>query len=227
MEVNNTVLKKIIRECCRSLSYNDEERQFSFSLQPYLDVKWEKLNSQLELTRKEFYRYDFNALLNDIIDLIGKCKSINISRIDDSSLLNGEILEVNFTGQQEPVRLIKMKNGQYLDYSTGNGISLGGSFRFEQGRYVKTSNGIILGEIASICILSPTNVQLALSSIFLGYYYKNHVADSLWPLFELAVDYGNQKTKERLQDLLDMSNELGVSIFTSLHILNAAIKQWR
>lgn len=69
MEVSNTVLKQIIKECCRSLSYNDEERQFSFPLHPYIDLKWEILKEIIHKTTPNFYLNDFNYLMSKLGDL--------------------------------------------------------------------------------------------------------------------------------------------------------------
>lgn len=94
MEVSNAVLKQIIKECCRSLSYNDEERQFSFPLYPYLDLIWEKLKGVINKDTPDYYLNDFNHLLSKLGDLPNQFNREEYKKIMDSQLLNGEVIEM-------------------------------------------------------------------------------------------------------------------------------------
>lgn len=226
MEVSNTVLKQIIKECCRSLSYNDEERQFSFPLYPYIDLIWENLKEVIHKTIPDFYLNDFNHLLSKLGDLPNQFNIQEYQKITDSQLLNGEVIEIILTEKSEVVRLIKMKGGQYLNYHNGIGISVGKDFVFQIGQNLKTSEGKELGRIQKLQILMPSQEHIVISKVFIGNYYKKTIGATLWPLYD-SVTIQNSNSIKKCSEFLATSKDLGINSFTLLTILNAATNQWR
>lgn len=227
MVVNNTVLKRVIKECCRSLSFDVEERQFSFPLYPCLALKWNELKGYIHGYYPDFYLSDFNHLLSNLDDLIHQYNSNIVECISDSSLLNGEVLEIKIDDDTVPVRLVKMKDGQYLHYETGRGISLGRNFVFKVGHKILTSEGRSLGKIRLITLLLPSNEHIVISRIYIGNYYRNRISCSLWPLYEKIMEDGIKRLELQPELYLSMSKDLGIQSFTLLNILNAAVHQWR
>lgn len=227
MEVSNKVLKKIIKECCRSLSYNDEERQFSFPLHSYLDSIWESLKDEICKDCSDFYLNDFNYLLTKLEDLPNQFIRHQCNILEDSSLLNGEIIELTFFDNREDFRLIRMKSGQYLNCVSGVGLSFGKDLVFKVGAAVKTSEGKLLGIIKAISLLAPSNEHIALSNVFIGNYYKKPIGESLWALYNQVVDEGVPSSNTQFDKYLILSKDLGIQSLSLLSILNAAISQWR
>lgn len=226
MEVSNTVLKQIIKECCRSLSYNDEERQFSFPLYPYLDLIWENLKEIIHKDIPDFYLNDFNHLLSKLGDLPNQFNRQEYQKITDSQLLNGEVIEIILTENNEVVRLIKMKAGQYLNYHTGIGISVGKGYIFQIGHNLKSSEGKQFGHIKKLQILMPSQEHIVISKVYIGNYYKKTIGVSLWPLYDSVVNH-NSTSLNNCNEYLTISKDLGINSFTLLTILNAATNLWR
>lgn len=226
MEVSNTVLKQIIKECCRSLSYNDEERQFSFPLYPYIDLIWENLKEVIHKDIPDFYLNDFNNLLSKLGDLPNQINRQECKRITDSQLLNGEVVEIILTEMSDVVRLIKMKTGQYLNYHNGIGITVGRDYVFEIGQNLKTSEGKKFGRIRKLQILIPSQEHIVISKVFIGNYYKKKIGTSLWPLYDCAVNH-NSASLNKFSEYLTISKNLGINSFSLLTILNAASNQWK
>lgn len=226
MEVSNTVLKQIIKECCRSLSYNDEERQFSFPLYPHIDLIWEKLQEIIHQNMPNFYLNDFNHLLSKLGDLPNQFNRQEYKNITDSQLLNGEVIETILTEKSEVVRLVKMKAGQYLNNHNGIGISVGKDYVFQIGQNLKTSEGKDLGLIQKLQILIPSQEHIVISKVFIGNYYKKTIAASLWPLYD-SITNQNPTSLKKCSGFLAISNDLGINSFTLLTILNAATNLWR
>lgn len=227
MVVNNTVLKRIIKECCRSLSFNVEERQFSFPLYPCLELKWNELKGYIHGYYPDFYLSDFNHLLSNLDDLIHQYNSNIVECISDSSLLNGEVLEIKIDDDLSLVRLVKMKDGQYLHCETGGGISLGRNFVFRVGGGMLTSEGRNFGKIRSVTLLSPSDEHIVISKIYIGNYYRSGISCSLWPIYEKIMEDGIKRLALQPELYLSMSKDLGIQSFTLLNILNAAVHQWR
>lgn len=226
MEVSNTVLKQIIKECCRSLSYNDEERQFSFPLYPYVDSIWENLQKIIHQNIPDYYLNDFNHLLSKLGDLPNQFNRQECKNITDSQLLNGEVIEIILTEKSEVVRLIKMKVGQYLNYHNGIGISVGKDYVFRIGHNLKTSEGKDLGRIQKLHILMPSQEHIVISKVFIGNYYKRTIGESLWPLYDSFTTQKSTSIK-KCSEFLATSKDLGINSFTLLNILNAATNLWR
>ena len=132
MEVNNAVLKLIIKECCRSsLLYNDEERQFMFPLKPGLNSIWPEIKSVIHTEHPDFHLSDFNQLLARLCDLRNQYTKIEVRKCtSDTFILTGEILELSLVDEFIPLRLIKMKEGQYLNASMGKGYTFGKNIEF-------------------------------------------------------------------------------------------------
>lgn len=226
MEVSNTVLKQIINECCRSLSYNDEERQFSFPLYPYIDFIWENLKEVIHKDIPDFYLNDFNHLLSKLGNLPNQFNRQEYQKITDSQLLNGEVIEIILTENSEVVRLIKMKVGQYLNFHNGIGISVGKDYIFQIGQNLKTSEGKQFGRIQKLQILMPSQEHIVISKVFIGNYYKKAIGVSLWPLYDSVVNH-NSAFLSNCNEYLTISKDLGINSFTLLTILNAATNLWR
>lgn len=227
MAVSNTVLKKIIKECCRSLSYNDEERQFSFPLYPHIDLKWENLKEVIHKDFPDYYLNDFNHLLAQLLDLPNQFNRQEHKRIVDAQLLNGEVIEIILAEYGEIIRLIRMKAGQYLNCHNGNGISLGKDYIFQIGHNLNTSEGKQLGTINRLQLLIPSIEHIAISKVFIGNYYKRSIGESLWPLYDSIVNNNSSSLNISCSKYLTISKDLGINSFSLLTILNAATKLWR
>lgn len=220
MEVNNAVLKLIIKECCRSLSYNDEERQFSFSLRPSLHRVWENKKKAIWSIQPDFMLNDFNAVLSNLEFPTDTRNRIYISTLKDNDIVNGEVLSLEIYGEDMPLKLIKMKRGQYLNGLSGVGLSFGDIFEFSIDKDIVSSEGFNLGVCKTISILLPTAYNIVLSRVFLGKYFLNKIGSSLWPIFDEAKEYINSHDSKRLDNIVTISTNLGVGSFALLNILN-------
>lgn len=219
MEVNNAVLKLIIKECCRSLSYDDEERQFSFSLRPSLHRVWERKKNDIWSIQRDFVLDDFNMVLSDIESSTEIYSALHLTSLKDKDLVNGEVLSIGTFGVDIPTIIVRMKPGQYLNISTGKGISFGDRFDFGIGREVVTSEGYNIGVCKVLAILRPTVLSIALSRVFLGRYYLNNIGSSLWPIYDEAIEYLRCYDPIRLGKILNICEDLGVGSFALLNIL--------
>ena len=227
MVVNNTVIKRLIKECCRSLSYNDEERQFTFPLNPCISRIWDNVKSEIKSIDKDFHLNDFNQFLTRLCDLQNLFSRIGISYIADTLILPGEVLELYLDDNANPIRLVKMKRGQYLNVNTGQGYSFGEKHEFIDNCRLETSEGYFLGLVKSIALLSPSYEHIVLSKVYIGDYYRNTISDSIWPIFEKAVNHTNPRCDAQFAEYLLMSKKMGVNSFSLLNILNAGIHIWR
>ncbi len=227
MVANNTVIKKLIKECCRSLSYNDEERQFTFPLNPCISSIWNKCKNDIKSIDPNFHLNDFNQLLVRLCDLHNQYSKIGIKHISDSTILSGEVLELSMVGSLPPLRLIKMKRGQYLNVNTGQGYSFGDMHEFIDNNVLEASEGFILGIVKSISLLSPSCEHIVLSKLFIGDYYRNTISDSIWSIYEMVVNNANPRCNTRFSEYLLMARKMGINSFSLLNILNAGIHVWR
>lgn len=227
MVVSNILLKKIVRECCRSLSYNDEERQFTFSLKPYLESVWDNIKDEIKVAAPDFYLNDFNKLLSRLSDPLNQYIRVEVGNMADAEILNGEVLEVSLVSKQNPIRLVKMKNGQYLNTNSGKGYTLGRNFEFVNGARLRTSEGDELGVINFIALLSPSREHYVLSSLFIRNYYRNKISESIWPIFNKVVEDGVPQYNTDLTVFLEMARKMGIHSFSLLNILNAGACTWR
>lgn len=221
MEVNNAVLKLIIKECCRSLSYNDEERQFSFSLRPSLHRVWESKKKAIWSIQPNFMLNDFNAVLSNLEFPTDTQNKISISSLRDKDIVNGEVLNIEIYEKDMPLKLIKMKRGQYLNISSGMGLSFGDRSEFSVDQNIVTSEGFNQGICKTISILLPSSYNIVLSRVFLGKYFLNNIGSSLWPIFDVAKEYINTLDSKRLDDIVNISTELGIGSFALLNILRS------
>lgn len=221
MEVNNAVLKLIIKECCRSLSYNDEERQFSFSLRPSLHRVWESKKKEISSIQPDFMLYDFNSVLSNLEFPTNTQNKISISVLKDNDIVNGEVLSIEIYGEDVPLKLIKMKRGQYLNVLSGMGLSFGDRFEFSVDRNLVTSEGFNQGACKTISILLPSAYNIVLSRVFLGKYFLNNIGSSLWPIYDVAKEYLNTLDSKRLDEIVTISAKLGIGSFALLNILNS------
>lgn len=221
MEVNNAVLKLIIKECCRSLSYNDEERQFSFSLRPSLHRVWESKKEAMWSIQPDFMLNDFNSVLSNLEFPTDTQNKISFSSLRDNDIVNGEVLNIEIYGKDMPLKLIKMKRGQYLSVLSGMGLSFGDRSEFSVDKNIVTSEGFNQGVCKTISILLPSSYNIVLSRVFLGKYYLNNIGSSLWPIFDEAKEYINTLDSTRLDDIVNISTELGIGSFALLNILKS------
>lgn len=221
MEVNSTILKLIIKECCRSLSYEDEERRFFFLLRPSLFSVWEDKKETIWKYHPDFTLNDFNLVLSNIKYPTDTQNMITFTSLRDEEIVNGEVLNIKTLESEYPsLLIIKMKRGQYLNVLTGAGLSLGDKSKFCVGKNVVTSEGTNLGKCGAITILLPTLYNIVLSSVFLNGYYRNNIGSSLWPIHDEAIGYILSRDANRLGNILRISTELGIGTFALFHILN-------
>lgn len=224
MAVNKQVLKYVIRECCRSLSYDYVERQFSFPLSSSLVIRdWDRISSNVRSIDNSFYSNDLDQLLLRLGNLLNECtQEVVHESIADSEIMVGEVLKVTTGAAQSDHLLVKMEEGQYLDSISGRGFSLGNEFEFRIGGEIISSEGERLGTCQSINIEIPTALHVCLSGLFINEYYRNDVAESLWPIYNKAKSVHSKGRNCECNDLICMSKEYGVNSFTLLHILKAA-----
>ncbi|MBQ8361200.1 MAG: hypothetical protein IJX44_04540 [Bacteroidaceae bacterium] len=216
----------MIKECCRSLSYNDEERQFTFPLNPCLSHIWNKVKKDIKSIDPDFHLNDFNQLLTRLCDLHNQYSRIETKCIADIFILPGEVLELSLVDDPNPLRMVKMKKGQYLNVNTGRGYSFGDKYKFRDNYILETSEGYILGSVKSTALLSPSCEHIALSKVYIGDYYRNKISDSLWPIFEMVVNNTNPRCNARIPEYLLMARKMGINSFSLLNILNASTHVW-
>ena len=120
---------------------------------------------------------------------------------------------------------MKMSHGEYLDLTTGTGVSLGDHIRFCCGETLITSEGELLGIINSCRLLCPTIEHVSISKVFFKDYYKHQRSESLWELFEKAklICQCHTHIGKEVQ-LIELAVDNGADAFILLNIVNAAIK---
>ncbi|MFS2707554.1 hypothetical protein AAH082_18695 [Phocaeicola vulgatus] len=227
MAVSNILLKTIIRKCCRTLSYVEEEHFFTFPFYPYISDIWDNIRGEIHSEFPEFYLKDFNNILHNLSDIDNLCERNEVSQIADSLILNGEVLEIFLGGKIHPLRLVKMKDGQYLNVNTGNGYVFGTKSEFSKESLLVTSDGKNLGKIKSISLLYLSCEHIVLSKLFIGNYFNNKVSDSLWPIFEKVVKDGHPNSDTDLSIYLTLAKQMGINSYTLINILNAGSHLWR
>lgn len=225
MEVNSTALKLIIKECCRSLSYGDEERQFSFTLRPSLADVWVNLRDRIHKYDPNLNLTDFNNLLDFLENPKNDWSPISFDELNDTDILNGEVIEAITDGEKRV--FIRMKQGQYLDLSAGSGFAVGSNFSFCKGKRISTAEGYDLGICHAISVRCPGMISIAMARYFIGKYYTAPVAESLWPLYNLAAELLSHPYDSNPADLLQMSRKLRLGLFPMLHIISAACCKYR
>lgn len=225
MAVDKGILKIIIKECCRSLSFDDERQQFTFPFRPALSNLWMVIRNLAHDIDPCFNANDFNIELHRLADLPELSIKLSVNEVCDMDLMQGEMLLICWDQGYVPFStLIKMKKGQYLDCNTGRGFSLGDYASFKTGKVIITSEGEKLGECMSLSLLMPTVEHVVMGRVMLGPYYRKHISDSLWPLYNLAktVDYNNAKNV--CKKLLSMASQMGIGIKPFLNIINAPVR---
>lgn len=220
MAANSKVLKIIVEACCRSLSYYDREQQYVFTFNSSLETIWEGIRPIIKSYDAQFYLSDFNRVLFNIENAITLFHRISLEHISDAEIMNGEILEIDSNTNNNMV-LTKMKAGQYLNVDTGQGISLGSSFQFETSQHITTSEGMQLGECKRIYLRIPRKEHIVLSNHYLGNYFQHKIADSLWPIVDIAGNICYTKDNECGQ-LLAMAQNSGINTYSLLNILKGA-----
>lgn len=222
MEVSSTILKRIVKECCRSLHYNDVERQFSFPLKSSLEGIWNILKYNIQQENHDFFLSDFNHVLSLIVSSNPYRQSVSFTELSDSEIMVGEILNIKIRGEETPCVLVKMKHGQYLRPKSGDAISLGSKFIFRCGKELQTSEGIYWGECSEISILKPSRLDVAISGVFLKKYFKNRVSESIWPIYNMAKEIVLSSNNANCEELLRLSEEMGINSLTLTYILKGA-----
>ena len=225
MAVDNGILKIIVKECCRSLSFDDERQQFTFPFRPALSDLWMVVRNRAHDIDPCFYIDDFNIELHRMEDLSELSIEFPLNEVYDADLLQGEMLRISMSQGRVPFfTFVKMKNGQYLDCATGRGLSFGDRMSFIVDRPVLTSEGEKLGVCQSLSLLMPTVEHIVMGRVMLGTYYRKRISDSLWPLYNLAktVNYNNEKNV--CKKLLSMASKMGIGIKPFLNIINAPVK---
>ncbi|MCD8289986.1 MAG: hypothetical protein LUC91_00610 [Prevotella sp.] len=222
MGVNTKLLKIIVKESCRSLSYNDEERLFSFPLNPCLYDIWKNsLKDKVQRYCANFYLNDYNEILWRLKNAVNQYSMLPLNEVYDFDLLNGEILECVLRSPNNVFRFVKMERGQYLDVNSGKRFSLGRTFMFNEGGDIITSEGERLGICKSINLLQPSSLHVAIGSVFLRTYFNHRIADSLWNICDKAEEICQNRRACSCGDMLRLSSKLGVSSFPLLNILKA------
>ena len=225
MAVDNAILKIITKECCCSLWFDDEQRQFIFPFRIGLPDIWITIRRRIHRIDPCFNLNDFNNELRRMSSISELSIELPVSEICDADLLPGESLRIKLSQGYTPVStLVKMKSGQYLDISTGQGFSLGDCASFNAGAAMVTSEGERLGICNSISLLMPTTEHLVMSRVMLGAYYRKRISDSLWPLHNLAKSVNYDNATNVCRELLSMASKMGVGIKSFLDIINASVK---
>lgn len=219
---DNSILKIIIKECCRSLSFDDERQQYSFPLCANLSSHWTNIRRQITTIDSNFHINNFNDSLNRLENLNYLYIEQSLNEIADADLIQGEMLRVNVAPRRDVAfTLVKMKNGQYLDTTTGTGISLGDKVTLKISEPIITSEGRELGICTSLTMLMPTIEHIVMGRIMLGTYYRRRIATSLWPLYNLSktANYGN--AAETCTKVLSLALEMGIGIMPLMNIINS------
>lgn len=222
MEASNSSLKLIVEECCRSLHYDAIERQFSFPLQNSLQNIWDKIKDEIHRKDSTFHLADFNRTLSQLMNLSGQHHCVPCHEICDNELLPGEAIEIKFKSDQPPMVMLKMQAGQYLDRNSGRGMTLGKHVVFSDKECpIRTAENELIGECVGINLWEPDVLHIVVSQIFLGYYYRYPINDSLWTIFDEAQAITQFKGSYACGKLLNMARKMGVGAFPLLNILNA------
>jgi len=225
MVVDNEVLKIIIQNCCRSLSFDIERQQYVFPFLPSLSERWETVRNHIRDIDPTFHVSDFNNVLHRIEGLKELSIEQSLYEAADVDLLQGEMLRINLSGVSVPMlTLVKMKKGQYLDIVSGHGYSLGDEVKLQPGRTIITSEGEELGSCKSVTLLMPTAEHIVMGHIMLGSYYRRNIAVSLWPLFKLAKTVNCANSTGICEKLKLMAKDMGIGIMPLLNIVNASLK---
>ena len=225
MAVDNGILKIITKECCRSLSFDDERQLFSFPFRPALSDLWIDMRKRVHKIDPCFHLDNFNNELHRMASLSELSIELSVNEIHDVDLMQGEMMRISLSQGYVPVStLIKMKRGQYLDSTTGRGLSLGDRTSFKVGKEIITSEGEKLGVCKTISLLMPTAEHTAVGRVMLGSYYRKDISDSLWPLYNLAktVNYNNATLV--CKEILSMASKMGIGIMPLLNIINAPVR---
>lgn len=225
MAVDNSILKIIIKECCRSLSFDDERQLYTFPFRPALSDKWKAIRAHIHVVDPTFCTDNFNNVLNRIARLTVLCLEQTLYEVVDADLLPGEILRIKLIKGFVPIlTIIKMKHGQYLDISTGRGYSFGDRVIFQSGLVITTSEGEELGMCQSIALLMPTSEHIVMGRVMMGTYYRKCIATSLWPLFNISKTVTYTNAMDLCNKLTSMSREMGLGIMPLLYIINAPMQ---
>lgn len=217
---SNSVLEIIVEACCKSLSYNDRNLQYVFTFNSSLRVIWEEIKPLIMKYDASFCLRDFNRVLLNLENAITLFRKVSLGGISDAEIMNGEVLEIDF-GMNNTIVLMKMKVGQYLNIDTGQGLSLGSNIQFEENQHIVTSEGNDLGECRRIFLRIPRKEHVVLSNYYLENYYHHKIADSLWPIFNVAENICRFK-KNECEKLLTMALNSGINTYSLLNLLQGA-----
>ena len=111
MVVDNGILKIITKECCRSLSFDDERQQFTFPFRSALPDHWIVIRKRVHHIDPCFHLDSFNNELHRLACLSELSIELPINEICDKDLMQGEMLRISLAQGYAPVIiLIKMKN---------------------------------------------------------------------------------------------------------------------
>lgn len=207
------------------MSFDDERQQFTFPFRPALSDLWVVMRKRVHQIDPCFHLDDFNYELHRMAGLSNLSIELSINEICDVDLIQGEMLRISLAQGYAPFFiLIKMKNGQYLDNTTGRGLSIGDHTSFRVGMAIITSEGENLGVCKSISLLMPTPEHTVMGRVMLGSYYRKHISDSLWPLYNLAKTVNYKNSTIVCKELLSMASKMGVGIKPFLSIINASVR---
>lgn len=216
----------IVKECCRSLAYNEQEQRFSFPLLPSLEDLWHRVKKQCVNSHIKYTYYQYIEILRRLDLADSRSLLVPIDCIGDDELLAGEILLLDLSCLDiKSKSMMKMSDGEYLDLSTGYGISLGNGIRFHEGKIIKSSEGDCFGKIKNCWLLCPRIEHISISKVFLKDYYRNRRSDSLWNIFEYAKKICQTSTSiEKESQLVKLAINSGIDAFILLNISNAAAR---
>lgn len=227
MEENRRILRIIIKGCFRSLQYDDSGTLFYFPIISNIADKWESLKPLLKEVCPSFTTHDFNRHIERIDDSVrirneNKWNNIELREISNNELLNGEILLLDFEEAAANMRLVKMQEGEFLDVNTGRGYSFGNRVIFKIGSELKTSEGMKVGKIKSAGLALPSPESIVLGDLFIGKYYRQTIAASLWNLYNMGKDIVKGGGEYTTADLLACARSHGVGAYTLFNILKGA-----
>lgn len=225
MEADRLFKTRIVKECCRSLCYDAESRQFSFSLRPCLPDKWQRLSIVAKNQHLPFFTLDFNDFIARV-DRASKefIRIPYIYSLTDSQILNGEIIELTFDNQLA-FSYVKMGCGQYLCCQTGVGFTFGSLIEFKTNMRLLNAEGYFLGTIERIALLAPAECHLCIDGAFFGNFFRKSVGSSLWSLFEIATTIVDGGNRSLCTELMQKAITLGIGSLPLLSIVNSATRQ--
>ncbi len=218
MKVSKSLLNTLIKECCRGLEYDSDRRRHTFVLARDIQRAYDNCRSAAAAQGIEFEAFDFNRLTSAIklIPDAGREVSLNYP-LTDADLLPGEVVEIA-TPDGDRRRYLKMQALQYVSLSTRQAYTMPADVVFDRGRELTDAEGCHLADMDTVTLWAPDAMSLHVDSALMPGLARRRVADSLWPLAEMAAALGPSDSGA---DLLRAACDCGIGSHTLSLIIEA------